>query len=103
MPSTKRTLSISSPRRSTEVIGTNASILRGRCNNIVSALTLEKAPYTRLVRWRCMANVDSMVLAVRMCSQCSPGNSTDSEVVIFPRSRFTVSQRPLGVPRASRI
>jgi hypothetical protein len=39
----------------------------------VGALTLEKAAYARLVRWRWVANVGSMVLVVRTCSLCSAG------------------------------
>jgi hypothetical protein len=45
------------------------------CNIIASALSLEKAPFTRLVRWRSVANVDSMVLEVRIRSQCWAGKS----------------------------
>jgi len=76
MPSTKRMPSMSWPNFSTVVIRCQRFwASSANCNIMASALSLEKAPFTRLVRWRSVAKVDSMGLVARMCNQCSAGKS----------------------------
>jgi hypothetical protein len=76
MPSTKTMPSMSWPNFSMAVMRFQRFCASSANYNIIArALCLEKAPLTRLVRWRSVAKVDSIGLVVRMCNQCSAGKS----------------------------
>ena len=65
---------MNSPSLSTAVMRCQRlSASKANYNSIASALSLEKAHLTRLVRWRNVAKVDPTVLVVRICSLKSMG------------------------------